>query len=110
MFPLFFAPHGVALRNIPLINVTCGRNLGLWAWREEFEDNTEISNTMDLGRLGESKHLIVIHSQVGTLHISANCVRVCQLGFTVNNKVSESCVEDLKKSNNKFLYNRICSR
>lgn len=65
---------------------------------------------MDLGRLGESKHFTDIRSQVGTLHISATCVVVSQLGFTINNKVSETCVEDLKKGNNKFLYNRICSR
>lgn len=56
-----------------------------------------LSNTLDLGILGESKHLTYIRSQVGTLPISPNCVIVYQLGFTINNKVSESWVEDLKK-------------
>lgn len=45
----------------------------------------------------DQKHLTYIHSQVDALHISANCAVVCQLRFTINNKVSESYVEDLKK-------------
>lgn len=43
-------------------------------------------NTMDLGILGESKHLTHIRSQVGTLHISANCLVVYQLEFTLTIK------------------------
>ena len=41
------------------------------------------------------KHLIHIHSQVGTLHISANHVAVCLLGFTINNKVSDEWIKKM---------------
>lgn len=43
------------------------------------------------------KVLTYIHSQGSTLYISPYRVAMCYLGFTINNKVSESKVEAQKK-------------